>query len=77
MRITWHPLTNTQRGAIARFGDIWQTIPHAAPMIIKGKLSSLIHPIGNPDESRWVPLAQITPYESTVLPEPRNRFMAK
>ncbi len=59
-RVTWTPKTNSQRGALARFGTDWQVSPLTpAAMSVHRQLCWFIHPVGHPDEARWVPVEQI------------------
>jgi hypothetical protein len=61
--VWWTPRTNSQRGALARFGSDWQLhsamIHQTHPSVVWGRQCWFIHPVGNSEESRWVPVGQV------------------
>jgi hypothetical protein len=59
-RVFWTPRTNTQRSALARFGTDWQINKDLSwPRTVNGNKCLFVHPVGHPQESRWVRVEQI------------------
>lgn len=59
LRVFWTPKTNTQRGALARFGTDWELHPGFVPSVVHGRLCQFIRPVNHLFEGRWVPVEQI------------------
>ena len=61
-RVIFTPVKNSERSAIARFGDNWQIACWSGldrPERVKGVKCVHVHPVGFPWEGRWVPPSQV------------------
>jgi len=59
-RIIFVPKTNSQRGAVARFGTDWQLAEgFIFGFPVRGVPCAFIHPVGRLGEGRWVNIQQI------------------